>query len=85
MEAKTPLARAIRGIWPLLVLGLGLFAIVLALDLFGDDLQKQSLTEALIRLVVVVGMYIFIGNSGVISFGIEGIFSLGITHLIQKT
>lgn len=69
MEAKTPLTRAIRGVWPLLVLGLGLFAIVLALDLLGDDLQNQTLTEALILLVVVVGMYIFIGNSGLISFG----------------
>lgn len=69
MEAKTPLTRAVRQIWPLLILGLGLFAVVLALDLIGDDLLNQSLTEALIRLVVVIGLYIFVGNSGLISFG----------------
>ena len=69
MEANTPLTRAIRQIWPLLILGVGLFATVLVLDLIGDQLLNQSLTEGLVRLVVVVGLYIFIGNSGLISFG----------------
>ncbi len=69
MEAKTPLTRAIRDIWPLLILAVGVLIVVAVLDLIGDNLLNQSLTEALVRLVVVIGLYIFIGNSGLISFG----------------
>lgn len=69
MEAKTPLAKAIRSVWPLIVLAVGLMIIVAIIELFGDSIMSRSLTEALIRLVVVIGLYIFIGNSGLISFG----------------
>lgn len=69
MEPKTNAGRFIREIWPLLFMSLVLLAIVLAIQAIGDRIVSQSLTEGLIRLVVVVGLYIFIGNSGLISFG----------------
>ena len=69
MEPKTPFGRFVREIWPLLVLCAGLGVIVIGIELVGDTITSRSLTEALIRLVVVVGLYIFIGNSGLMSFG----------------
>ena len=64
MEAKTPLSRKVREFWPLLILTAGLFLIVLAIQLLGDRILSQTLTEGLIRLVVVVGLFTFVGNSG---------------------
>lgn len=69
MEPRTPLMSGLREAWPLLVLLAGLFLVVLVVQLIGDRIVSQTLTEALIRLIVVVGLYIFIGNSGLISFG----------------
>src|SRR5215475_6723221 len=34
----------------------------------GNPLLKRTVAEALIKLVVVVGIYIFMGNSGVLAF-----------------
>src|SRR5215468_4212427 len=38
---------------------------------------QRTVIEALIDLVVVVGLYIFIGNSGVVSFGHISFMALG--------
>lgn len=51
----------------LLILCLALLAA--AVSLFGDRALARTLTEALIRVTLVVGFWIFAGNSGVISFG----------------
>lgn len=69
MEPKTPLGHFLREIWPLLILCAGVTVIVIGIEMIGDTITSRSLTEALIRLVVVVGLYIFIGNSGLMSFG----------------
>ena len=58
----------------LLVVGLAVIAGLTALG--GDDLQV-TLTEMFIRVVVVVGLYVFIGNSGIISFGHIGFMCIG--------
>jgi len=50
-----------------LMLPLGLVCL-LAVE-FGDLRLQSSITVALIRIVAVVGLYIFIGNSGIVSFG----------------
>ncbi|PND34319.1 branched-chain amino acid ABC transporter permease [Achromobacter pulmonis] len=50
-----------------LVVPLGL-ASLLAAE-YGSLSLQSSVTLALIRIVTVVGMYIFIGNSGIVSFG----------------
>lgn len=67
--------------WPLILLGLILLAIVVVAELGANEIGYRSLdrtvTEALIRIVLVVGIYIFIGNSGVISFGHIGFVCVG--------
>ncbi len=58
----------------LLILLLGLVA---ALSLVGGDAVQVTLTEMFIRVVVVVGLFVFIGNSGIISFGQVGFMCIG--------
>ncbi|WP_416899123.1 MAG: branched-chain amino acid ABC transporter permease [Minwuia sp.] len=77
MEPKTPGALFLREIWPLLLLVVLLLVIVGGIQAMGDRIVSQSLTEALIRLSVVVGLYIFVGNSGLISFGHIGFMMIG--------
>lgn len=52
-------------------------AIVTFIGVLGGDQIQTSLIEMLIRMVVVVGMWVFIGNSGVISFGHVGFMCIG--------
>lgn len=61
---------------PLILIG----ALVLLTGLsgaLGSDQLTFSLTEMLIRLVVVVGIYVFVGNAGIISFGHIGFMCIG--------
>jgi branched-chain amino acid transport system permease protein len=55
-----------------------ILAAVAALSDIGSlDSLQVTLTELLIRVLVVVGLYVFIGNSGVISFGQIGFMCIG--------
>ena len=45
--------------------------------LTGSEQVSFTVTEMLIRLVVVVGLYLFIGNSGIVSFGHIGFMCIG--------
>lgn len=67
----------IREHWP--AVGLSIFlGIVWALTAaIGSDEIQQILTEMMIRIVVVVGLYIFIGNSGLLSFGHISFMAIG--------
>ncbi|MEM6440568.1 MAG: branched-chain amino acid ABC transporter permease [Pseudomonadota bacterium] len=69
MEPKTEFQRRLREFWPLLILCAVVILVVLGIQALGDAIVSRSLTEALIRLVVVVGLFVFIGNSGLMSFG----------------
>ncbi len=69
MPAPGPIERLLRLFWPLLSLYLILAAIVLVAGLSGDVLLQRTVADGLIKLVIVVGIYIFMGNSGVLSFG----------------
>ncbi|MGH7005364.1 MAG: branched-chain amino acid ABC transporter permease, partial [Alphaproteobacteria bacterium] len=62
--------------WPVLALGVLLIAIVLASGLLAPSTQRV-VTEALIKLSVVVGIYTFSGNSGVLSFGHIAFMGIG--------
>jgi len=62
--------------WPALALVLLLVAITVLVGLASPSLQRVA-TEMLIRVVIVVGAYIFIGNSGVLSFGHVGFMAVG--------
>lgn len=55
-------------VWTFLVLGIPVAAAALLLASTGPVLSRV-VTDALIKLTMVVGLYIFIGNSGIFSFG----------------
>lgn len=65
-----------RGLTTAALLALLLLVITLATTLGPPALQRTA-TETLIKLVVVVGMFIFIGNSGVLSFGHVSFMAIG--------
>jgi branched-chain amino acid transport system permease protein len=46
-----------------------LIVLVAVLAALGPPALQRTVTEAIINLVVVLGMFIFVGNSGVLSFG----------------
>ena len=66
----------LRGLITPLLLIAGV-ALVTFLGVLGGDQVQTSLTEMLIRMVVVVGMWVFVGNSGIISFGHVGFMCVG--------
>jgi len=77
IEANTPLLRLIRYFWPLVVLCVGLLIVVVIVDASGDIILAQTLVEGLVRIVIVAALYLFIGNSGIISFGHIGFVMVG--------
>lgn len=60
-----------------LILIAGILLIAWAAGLMQSETIATTVVEMMIRIVVVVGMYIFIGNSGVISFGHIGFMCIG--------
>ena len=58
-----------RYLWEPGTLGLGLLVLSLIIWGSGDKVIERTLTVALINTVMVIGLYIFIGNSGVLAFG----------------
>jgi branched-chain amino acid transport system permease protein len=66
----------VRRFWPLAALSAAVTAIVAVTSLGSDQLQV-TITEMLIRMVVVVGIYLFVGNSGILSFGHIGFMCIG--------
>jgi branched-chain amino acid transport system permease protein len=54
---------------PSLSLITGLVLICVAVHLTGNLLVENALAEALVYMVMVVGLWVFVGNSGIISFG----------------
>ena len=58
------------GYWfPVLALIVPMLVVVILSEAFGSIMIQRTVTEALIRVVIVVGIYVFTGNSGIISFG----------------
>jgi branched-chain amino acid transport system permease protein len=62
--------------WPVLVLAVFVVAIML-LASAGTAAQQRTATGMLVNLILVVGLYIFVGNSGVISFGHVSFMAIG--------
>lgn len=60
-----------------LILSAGLLLIALVAQLAGSDTLGTTITEMMIRVVIVIGLYIFVGNSGVMSFGHIGFMCIG--------
>lgn len=62
--------------WPLIVLMI-LTALVAQVQLLGGDVLGREVTSALVNMVLVIALYIFIGNSGVFSFGHMSFMAVG--------
>ena len=58
-----------RYLWEPASLGFGLILLTVIIWGIGDKVIERTLTVALINTVMVIGLYIFIGNSGVLAFG----------------
>jgi branched-chain amino acid transport system permease protein len=69
-------ASLLRRYWPLLAL-CALITAIVAVGSLGTEQMQVTMTEMLIRLIVVVGIYLFIGNSGILSFGHIGFMCIG--------
>ncbi|MEJ8570923.1 branched-chain amino acid ABC transporter permease [Microbaculum marinum] len=69
-------AQVLRRLWPLVCLIVLVVAIGVAADLAPTVLQRR-ITQALIYLVAVVGLYVFVGNSGVLAFGNVAFMAVG--------
>jgi branched-chain amino acid transport system permease protein len=69
MAGENPVLALVRIYWTPLALSLILLAMTLLVWATGDGVLARTLTDAWIRAVLVVGLYIFIGNSGVLVFG----------------
>ena len=54
-----------------------LLLFVIGVTLTGDKALGRMAAETLIRVVLVVGLWIFVGNSGVVSFGHAGYMAIG--------
>ncbi|WP_372886068.1 branched-chain amino acid ABC transporter permease [Shimia sp.] len=61
---------------PVVLIGL-LILLVALVSLFGDKALARTSAETLIRVVLVVGLWIFVGNSGIVSFGHAGYMAIG--------
>ncbi len=62
--------------WPLIVLAAIVIAIALCASFAPAVLQRRT-TQGLINLIAVVGLYVFVGNSGVLSFGNVAFMEVG--------
>lgn len=63
-------------LWPLAALLVIVAAIALCASLAPIVLQRRA-TQGLINLIAVVGLYVFVGNSGVLSFGNVAFMAVG--------
>ena len=60
---------ALQSVFPLLAPAAVVTAITLIVAGVGDELLNRVLTVGLMNMVIVIGLYVFVGNSGVFSFG----------------
>ncbi|WP_432449013.1 branched-chain amino acid ABC transporter permease [Aliiroseovarius marinus] len=76
MQAQHAQNRLLSYSTPALLIGLlGVFALLVTLT--GDKTLARMAAETLTRVVLVVGLWIFVGNSGIISFGHAGYMAIG--------
>ena len=62
--------------WPLVALAAVVAIIAIAASFAPAVLQRRT-TQGLINLIAVVGLYVFVGNSGVLSFGNVAFMAMG--------
>lgn len=74
VRGAEPLARRM---WPPLVLSLVLLMTWLLVDAFGDIVYTDITVKMFLMLMIVLGLQIFSGNSGVLSFGHIAFMAIG--------
>ena len=67
----------VRRAWPALSLAILLIVLVTIVDIANFYVIKLAVVEALVKMVVVIGLYIFIGNTGIVSFGHISFMAIG--------
>ena len=70
------MSRVFRAAWPAVSLCLLLVVIVFGASSRSPALQR-TMTTVLINVILVVGLYLFVGNSGVFSFGHAAFMAIG--------
>jgi branched-chain amino acid transport system permease protein len=66
----------LQRLWPVVALAAVIVVIALAASFAPAVLQRRT-TQGLINLIAVVGLYVFVGNSGVLSFGNVAFMAIG--------
>jgi branched-chain amino acid transport system permease protein len=66
----------LRRLWPLVAL-VAIVAAIAIVASFAPAVPQRRTTQALINLVAVVGLYVFVGNSGILSFGNVAFMAIG--------
>ena len=62
---------------PVIIIGICMATLVLVGNTIGDVSWQSNITEGLINVVAVVGLYVFSGNSGIISFSHTAFMAIG--------
>ena len=65
-----------RRLWPLIVV-LAIVAAIALVASFAPAVLQRRATQGLVNLVAVVALYVFVGNSGVLSFGNVAFMAVG--------
>jgi branched-chain amino acid transport system permease protein len=77
LDLRSEAGRLLGRVPLVLALTAGLVVICLLVEAYGSDELKTTTITMLINLVMVVGLYTFIGNSGVLSFGHASFMAIG--------
>ncbi len=77
MSAQDGVSRLVRVAWPLWALWAPLIAIAVYTSVWGTLVLQRTVLLMFVLVVLVVGLYIFTGNSGIISFGHMSFMSIG--------
>jgi branched-chain amino acid transport system permease protein len=70
---RTPYASALQTA----VILIAAVAIVTVLGLGASGSTQRVLTDAMLKMTIVIGLYVFVGNSGILSFGHIGFLGVG--------
>ena len=74
---RSTIARLKKPLGPAVVPALIVIAIAIAISSFGGRATDQTLARSMCMMIVVVGTYVFVGNSGIISFGQISFMAIG--------
>lgn len=77
MSEQPTATSLVRAVWTPVALIVALLIIVAIVSALGGQKLQVAITEMLICVTVVVGIYVFAGNTGILSFGHIGFMCIG--------